>query len=115
MKRNLIGGMDELVVFLMREFGWTLEYTTNLVLTLPLKKLNALIEELKYQKAAENYQIASNFAMIISNWASARSKNKRYKITDFIGEPPRRGSLVEGTGLTEAAHKVGIILPKEGA
>ena len=106
--------MDELIVFLMREFGWTLEYTQNLIRKLPLKKLNALIAEVKFQKSVDDYQIASNFAMVIANWASAQSKNKRYKVTDFIGQPPSRETPKEYPTLTEVAEKQGIKLPKEG-
>ena len=105
--------MDELVIFLMREFGWTLEYTIGLVKTLPVKKLNALINELKYQKAEEDYQIASNSAMVISIWASAQGK-RRYKVSDFIGQPPSRNGKGETKGLNKAAEKAGIKLPKEG-
>lgn len=109
----MTGDIDELIVFLMRSFpGWTLEYTTNLVLNLPIKKLNALTEELRFQKAMEDYQIASNFAMIISNWASSKSRGRKYKITDFIGEPPSRSGKTGA--LTEAAEKQGIIMPKGG-
>ena len=102
--------MDELVVFLIRELGWSLEYTVELVKTLPIKKLNALIEELKYQKDIENYQIASNFAMVLSNWASSKGK-RSYSISDFIGQPPTRGKKDDLLG---AAEREGIILPKEG-
>ena len=104
--------MDELIVFLMREFGWTLEYTVRLVTTLPINKLNALIAEAKYQKDMENYQNAANSAMIIANWASAQSKDKKYKVSDFIGSPPKRVGEKE-PNLYEAAEREGIILPKK--
>ena len=106
--------MDELIVFLMREFGWTLEYTQNLAKTLPLKKLNALIAEVKFQKSVDDYQLASNFAMVIANWASAQTKGKRYKVTDFIGQPPNREAPKKYPSLTEVAEKQGIKLPKGG-
>ena len=106
--------MDEFVVFLMREFGWSLEYTVGLVKTLPTKKLNALMAELQYQRATENYRIASNSAMIIANWARAQPKGRNYKVSDFIGHPPRRvGAKAEPT-LRDVAEKQGIIMPKEG-
>ena len=103
--------MNDLIVLLMREFGWTLEYTTHLVGTLPIKKLNALIKELKYQKAVENYQIASNFAMIIASWASAQSK-RTYRVSDFIGQPPSRNGKKDD--LYDKAEKAGIRMPKGG-
>lgn len=106
--------MDEVIVFLMREFGWTLEYTQNLVRTLPLKKLNALIAEVKFQRAVDDYQLASNSAMIIANWASAQAKNKKYKISDFIGQPPRRAKPEKPPSLQEVAGKQGIRMPKGG-
>jgi len=100
---------NEIVVLLMREFGWTLEYTVGLVRKLPIKKLNALIEELNYQKRVEQYNISSNFAMCLANWATSRSKNKRYRVTDFIGPPPQRSK----SPIEEAARKAGVKLPKE--
>ncbi len=99
--------MDEIVVFLMREFGWTLEYATNLAKKLPLKKLNVLIDETKYQKSVDEYNLAANFALIITIWLNAQSK-KRYRITDFIGQPPQRKNE---DILEKAAKKEGIILP----
>ena len=86
--------MDEIVVFLMRQFGWTLEYTTNLVSTLEIGKLNALIKEVQYQKKLDDYNLASNFAMLIANWASAQG-NRRYQIKDFIGKPPKRTPMTQ--------------------
>ena len=106
--------MDELIVFLMREFGWSLEYTVGLVKTLPVKKLNTLIAELTYQRAVEDYQIASNFAMIIANWASAQTKGRKYKVTDFIGQPPQRTETIKQPSLQEVAEEQGIKMPKEG-
>lgn len=100
---------DEIIVFLILKTGWTLEYTTNLVKTLPLKKLNKLVQEIQFQQSIEDYKTASNFAMLLANWASAQGKRK-YKITDFIGQAPRKSR--ENT-LVEAAEKEGIIIPKE--
>ena len=104
--------MDELIVLFMRRFGWTLEYTVNLVNTLPLNKLQVLIKEVKFQKALEDYEVARNFAMVIANWASAQGK-KRYRISDFIGSPPRRDDYKE-PDLREIARQKGIILPEGG-
>ncbi len=101
--------MDEIVVFLMREFGWTLEYATNLAKKLPLKKLNVLIDETKYQKSVDEYNLAANFALIISVWLNSQTKGRKYKITDFIGQYPQRKG--QENILEKAAKKEGIILP----
>jgi len=102
--------MDELIVFLMRRFGWTLDYTVELVNTLPVQKLQALIKEAKFQEVTEDYKTARNFAMVLANWASAQGK-KKYKITDFIGGPPKREDHKE-PDLKEMAMRKGIIMPE---
>ena len=103
--------MNELIVFLMREFNWTFEYTQTLVRTLPVKKLNALVKEIRYQKALEDYRTAANFAMIIANWASAQGKRK-YDVSEFIGQPPSRDKGEKSTDLYSLAEKEGIKMPK---
>jgi len=103
--------MDELVVFLMREFGWSLEYTVNLVQTLPIKKLNALVRELRYQKAMDDYKQAANAAMVVACLSS--SKQRRRSAKDIIGQPPRRIDSKETTQLRKAAEEQNIKLPKE--
>ncbi len=82
---------DELIVFVIRETGWTLEYVREL----PLDDLFALVKELSYQKAIDEYKMALNFAMVISNWATAMSKHKRYRPTQFVGEPPDRKAFIK--------------------
>lgn len=102
--------MDEIIVFLMREYKWSLEYTQNLVLMLPLDKLTALIRETVYQKSIDEYRMASHFAMVIANFGS--TKQKKLKVTDIIGQPPKR--QVKPERLFEAAERQGIKLPKGG-
>lgn len=102
--------MDELIVFLMHQYSWTLEYTVDLVNTLPLKKLRSLVKETLYQQASEDYKTARNFAMLLANWATAQGK-KKYRVTDFIGNPPRRENY-EGPDIKELARQKGIIMPE---
>ena len=102
--------MDELIVLFMREFGWTFEYTWNLVRTLPLKHLNPLVKELQYQKAVEDYKTAANSARIVCTMAS--TKNHIYTIRDVIGSPPERE--IQEDKLEDIAEKEGIKMPKEG-
>lgn len=104
--------MDEIVVFLMREFGWSLEYTTNLVKTLETGRLNALLKELEYQRKTDAYESASNFAMVLATWASSQGK-KRYGAQDFIGRAPQRSGIAPGENLYDAATREGIRMPKE--
>lgn len=104
--------MDELIVFLMRAYGWTLEYTIDLVDNLAIDKLTALVKETKYQMAVDDYMTARNFAMVIANWASAQGK-KKYKVSDFIGNPPKREEQEE-PGIAAMASRKGIIIPKGG-
>ena len=105
----MTGEIDELIVFLMREFGWTLEYTRKLVKKLPISQLNALIAETKYQKDMEDYQLR---ATIISAAINPHTKHPK-SVKDIIGDPPTRSGKAEARGLERAAQKEGIILPKE--
>lgn len=99
----MIGEMDELIVFLMREFGWTYEYTVGLVKTLPLKKLNILIAETSYQKRCDEYTLAQNLVIAM--------RGKGNKLTDLIGNPPSRNGKEAGS-LRKKAEDIGIIMPK---
>ncbi len=76
--------INEVVGFIIRETGWTLEY----IYSLPLKTLSALVEELAYQKAVDNYQQAHNAALIVSVLCSSREHY--VSCEDIIGKPPER-------------------------
>jgi hypothetical protein len=99
--------MDELIVYLILKTGWTLEYATELVKNLDIKKLNALVAEMRFQDEMAEYRNASNFAMILATYANSVSKGRRYRVKNFIGEAPRRDDADE---LTQAAQKEGIKL-----
>lgn len=100
--------MDELICWLILRTGWTFEYTTNLVETLPVKKLNVLVDEMTYQKAMEDYKSLCNAALIVSTLVS--SKNRRYKISEIAGIPPKRKK--EPEKIRVAAQKAGIKIPE---
>jgi len=99
--------MDEIIVFLMRSYGWQYEYTRDLVSKLPINQLNALIEETQYQKALDDYRQASYSAMVVV--ALVSDKKHRKTIKDIIGSPPQRKG---GLTLEQVAHKQGIKLPE---
>lgn len=101
--------MDELIVFLIRETGWTFPETLRFVTETPIKKLNKFVEELQYQVAVDDYKLAANFAVIVATLAS--SKQRKYKVQDIVGQPPTR--KVEPGELKQAADKAGIKMPEE--
>ena len=98
--------MDELIVWLCLVLHWPYEESLKFVRQTPIKKLNAFVEELQYQKAVEDYRQASNFAVIVCTLAS--SKQRKYKVQDIIGHPPAR--KIEPNELKQAAEKAGIKL-----
>jgi hypothetical protein len=98
--------MDELIVWLCLTLGWTFDEAHTFATKTSIKKVNAFVEELQYQKAIEDYRIASNFAVIVATMAS--SKQRKYKVTDIIGQPPTRK-----VSLKKAADKAGIKMPEE--
>lgn len=84
--------LDEIIVYLMRVYKWPLEYTRNLVRTMPVKDLNILIAETDYQERMATYQQSYNFALILS--AICSSDKRKYKPSDFIGKQPERKTNV---------------------
>ena len=98
--------MDELIVWLCLVLGWTFPDAKQFVTETPIKKLNKFVEELQYQKAVDDYKLAANFAVIVATLAS--SKQRKYKVTDIIGQPPAR--KIEPSELKQAADKAGIKL-----
>lgn len=91
-------------MFLVRETGWTLEYIREL----PVRKYYALLEELSYQKALDDYRTAYNSVLIVS--ALISTKQRRVTPTDIIGHPPQRTKKEESIWLL--AKKAGIKIPK---
>ena len=81
---------NELIVFVIRETGWSLEYVQQM----SLATLSTLVEEMKFQKAIEDYNLMSGFALIVATLAS--SKNRRYRVEEIIGSPPTRKDVTHG-------------------
>ena len=80
---------NELIVFLIRETGWPIDYIVNHIFKgLPVSQFNSLIEELKYQKAIDDYKLALHFGSLLACWTS--DKSHRRKASDFTGEMPKR-------------------------
>lgn len=103
--------MDELIVYLCFTLHWTFPEAAKFVRETPLRKVKAFMAELQYQKAFEDYKIASNSALIIATWANAQKKGNHYRITDFIGKPPQREDAPDK--LKKAIEKAGIKLPED--
>lgn len=76
--------INELIVLLIRETGWSLEY----IRSLPIDDFYALVQEIAYQKALDRYEQMKNAAMIVATLAS--SDRHKYSVTDIIGPPPER-------------------------
>jgi hypothetical protein len=95
---------NELIVFLIRKTGWTLEYITSL----PLSKLTTLSKELGYQNETELYRLGSYHAM-----TAIMQAKKGTRITDFIGQPPRRDPKGKENNLAKTEELSKIVL-KDG-
>jgi hypothetical protein len=103
--------MDELIVYLCFVCHWTFPEAVRFAKETPIRKVKAFVAELQYQKAVEDYRIASNSALIIATWANAQKKGNHYRITDFIGQPPHRKDAPDK--LKKAIEKANIKLPEE--
>ena len=94
--------IKEAICFLIRETGWSLEYIAGL----PLIKFYALVEELRYQRACDDYKEAFNFARLQATLCS--DKTHRYGAEDFIGSPPERNERrINLTDFPKVARVVG--------
>jgi hypothetical protein len=98
--------IDDLVTYLIRHTGWSLEYIGEL----EIDTANALFQEIQWQQSLVDYDNASMFAMVIANWASAQTKNRRFKITDFIGDRPSRSQEVTMAKIIGPQKEVTITL-----
>ncbi len=103
--------IDQTVVYLMRIYHWSLEYTTALVQRLPLRKLNKLISETQAQERKARYEEASNFAMICAVLVNLQSKDKR-SIEDFIGRPPQTSKPKKETIVDLVRNQLKLKIPK---
>ena len=81
--------IDETIVFIIRETGWSLEYVRKL----PIRELKALVKEIRYQKAVDEYRYLRGIAMALATWAGTRKEGQRYRPEDFIGQPPTREEI----------------------
>ena len=95
---------NELVVFIVRETGWTLEYIGHI----KFAKLQVLAEELQHQKDIDDYNRNRVVALLVTCWA------KDAKLEDIIGLPPvRQGEEVQDIWLL--AEEAGIKIPSKRA
>lgn len=81
--------INEAIVFVIRETGWSLEY----IRALPIGTFNQFLKELRYQKKVDEYRNLRGFAMALANWASSKKRGVKFRIEDFIGDEPTRKSL----------------------
>ena len=94
---------NELIVFVIRETGWSLEYIRKI----PFEQLSILVSELSYQKAVDVYNRNHPLGIIAAILASDTNHKRRPE--DFIGRPPERKRKGD---LWKQAEKEGIKLPK---
>jgi len=100
---------DELVAFVIKETGWTLEYIRNL----PLKDLYLLVDELSYQKQLDDYRQACNFAAVMATLINLWSKRK-VRPQELVGQPPKRQNITrKELSIWQIAEKTGIKIPKD--
>ena len=96
---------NEIVTFVIRETGWSLEYIRKL----PIEELFALVDELSYQKKVDEYN--RNYPLGILAAILTSDKQRHKKPSDFIGYPPKRENI-GGDDLWKQAKERGIQPPK---
>lgn len=89
-----------MIVFVIRETGWTLEYIRQI----PYKQLMTLVNELAYQKEVELYN--RNYYLGVIAAILTSDKTHRRKAEDFVGRPPKRR-----VDICKMAKKAGIEIP----
>ena len=95
---------DELIVFIIRETGLSLEYIRKI----PYSQLTSLVDELSYQKAIDNYN--RNYPLGVIAAILASDVNRKRRPEDFIGRPPKRKGKDD---LWKQAKTKGIKTPKD--
>lgn len=101
--------MIETVVYLARKLHWSRKEIGKLT----LGQTNALMEELQFQEAQEQYEKDQWLASILAaiyNTIPTKSR-KVYKAKDFLGRAPQRGISKEKS-LKELAEAKGIKIPQ---
>jgi hypothetical protein len=102
-------GLTEILVFLARET----HLTKAEIEAIPLEALPDIIDELKFQKAMDEYREASNAALIAATLVNLFSK-KRTSIVDLIGPAPQRKKKKlkeEAKSIWQLAKEAGIRTP----
>lgn len=78
---------NEIIVFIARETGWSLEYIREL----PNVDLKLIVRELRYQKMVDEYRALRGIALALTVWANSQPKRTRtFRLEDFIGDQPKR-------------------------
>jgi len=98
---------NELIVFVIRETGWSLEYVRQI----PYAQIVTLVNELIYQKDADNYN--RNYPLGILAAILTSDKTRRRRPEDFIGRKPQRQIKKGGNELWDKAKEAGIEPPGE--
>ncbi len=92
---------NEIITFVIRETGWTLEYVCSMYIS----HLFTLYEELKYQKAVEEYRRDYPVACVAVLLAQGAT------IADIIGPEPKRLNEMEVSDIWQVAKDAGIKIP----
>ncbi len=80
---------NESIAFLVRETGWTLDY----IRSLPITELYALVDELSYQKAIDEYRQNCRSASIMATMINLWSKSQ-ITVNELVGQEPERRTMV---------------------
>ncbi len=96
---------NEAISFLVRETGWNLQY----IRSLPITELYALVDELSYQKAVEDYRQECRFAALMATQINLWSK-RRITVSELVGQPPERRNMAEDKLLAKGTKIQTIIL-----
>jgi hypothetical protein len=99
--------INEAIALIARETGWSLEY----IRSQPISYIQALLNEINFQKSLDVYQQAYNSAMIVC--ALVNDKTKHYKPEDIIGEHPERRAMTNESTLAQSP-KFGSITLGDG-
>jgi hypothetical protein len=99
----MAGGWNEMVVFVARHTGWSLEYIRGM----ELGQLRSFSDELHYQVAQEAYNAAYPVALLIT------TRLKDATVEDILGPRPGRADETESkeADIWKLAKKAGIKLP----
>jgi hypothetical protein len=96
---------NKVITLIIRETGWTLDY----IRAQPVSTLFALVNEIAYQRAVEDYRQDCRSASVMTTMINLWAK-KQVSVDEIIGQPPERRNMEDDKTLAKGVELVRLTL-----